>query len=136
MGAWIETLSRGRDCVNGMSHPMWVRGLKHNHKIYFYIKQLVASYVGAWIETESLYISGVPKRVASYVGAWIETNENCFLIVKNKSHPMWVRGLKLSIFTLIIIINRSHPMWVRGLKLAFRGMLIILKSRILCGCVD
>ena len=29
---------------------------------------------------------------------------------------MWVRGLKLYEEYIIIIVDRSHPMWVRGLK--------------------
>ena len=38
------------------------------------MERKVAPYVGAWIETEA-------KRMANYV--------------YNKSHPTWVRGLKL-----------------------------------------
>ena len=34
-----------------------------------------------------------------------------------ESHPMWVRGLKLSISFFTPRNTRSHPMWVRGLKL-------------------
>ena len=33
-----------------------------------------------------------------------------------KSHPMWVRGLKLFLFAFYIAFQQSHPMWVRGLK--------------------
>ena len=36
-----------------MSHPMWVRGLKHNTIFFDYTSKLVAPYVGAWIETSS-----------------------------------------------------------------------------------
>ena len=32
------------------------------------------------------------------------------------SHPVWVRGLKLSMLYHIMLINKSHPVWVRGLK--------------------
>ena len=35
--------------------------------------------------------------VAPYVGAWIETRCFRYDIVQYVSHPMWVRGLKLSI---------------------------------------
>ena len=34
-----------------------------------------------------------------------------------KSHPMWVRGLKLRSSSLLVSNVMSHPMWVRGLKL-------------------
>ena len=32
------------------------------------------------------------------------------------SHPVWVRGLKLSQFHLTGMNEMSHPVWVRGLK--------------------
>ena len=34
----------------------------------------------------------------------------------SKSHPTWVRGLKLFITYYYIIFAASHPTWVRGLK--------------------
>ena len=34
-------------------------------------------------------------KVAPYVGAWIETYDTIDEDVDNKSHPTWVRGLKL-----------------------------------------
>ena len=54
--------------------------------------------------------------VAPRVGAWIETN-----IYRKKrgiipSHPVWVRGLKLSIDVIQNSVDMSHPVWVRGLK--------------------
>ena len=52
---------------------MWVRGLKR----YTYV------------------CSKYHKRVAPYVGAWIETYEHADEERILKSHPMWVRGLKL-----------------------------------------
>ena len=33
-----------------------------------------------------------------------------------ESHPVWVRGLKLSQICLIWTTQKSHPVWVRGLK--------------------
>ncbi len=36
------------------------------------------------------------------------------------SHPMWVRGLKLSNPVITTTRKKSHPMWVRGLKLVVR----------------
>ena len=51
---------------------MWVRGLKLREAMDFLQTQLVAPYVGAWIETGSVVI-----------GAAVAL-----------SHPMWMRGLK------------------------------------------
>ena len=55
-----------------MSHPTWVRGLKPHLRQGGCLINLVAPYVGAWIETR-------PR--------WLE-----FIIPV--SHPTWVRGLK------------------------------------------
>ena len=73
VGAWIETtLTRLRD-FSKRSHPMWVRGLKHNYEGFFVLQSSVAPHVGAWIETQ---LREAEKALAA-------------------SHPMWVRGLKL-----------------------------------------
>ena len=72
VGAWIETSLNGSDYVV-VSHPVWVRGLKHFlvrcHKGVIN----VAPCVGAWIET--LYVHKTSHTQKS-------------------SHPVWVRGLK------------------------------------------
>ena len=36
------------------SHPTWVRGLKHEEKKHNDNEDVVAPYVGAWIETMSV----------------------------------------------------------------------------------
>ena len=56
-----------------VSHPSWVRGLKHNLLILSYKTFIVAPLVGAWIETPILLINSVTILVAPLVGAWIET---------------------------------------------------------------
>ena len=99
--------------------------------------------MGAWIETAYWLKDSERSWVAPYVGAWIETAEHYALRLSGSSHPMWVRGLKLSIFAQTICFihvapyvgawietkgmsgmkkcsPRSHPMWVRGLKQALR----------------
>ena len=38
-------------------------------------------------------------------------------LLNMRSHPTWVRGLKLKTFTKLIKKHWSHPTWVRGLKL-------------------
>ena len=100
---------------------------------------LVAPYVGAWIETIAQCVVNRSFRVAPYVGAWIETGERCRVGGMERSHPTWVRGLKLvfvpdalqerevapyvgawieTVFTSAKhFLIESHPTWVRGLKL-------------------
>ncbi len=94
MGAWIETCER----------------LKTSKKY------LVAPYVGAWIETISACNLVSSQEVAPYVGAWIETKYDYAIPEFDRSHPMWVRGLKHCKWSNGLIVSASHPMWVRGLK--------------------
>ena len=117
VGAWIETKFL-RVCFIQvhMSHPSWVRGLKlslskptHHDK--------VAPLVGAWIETIRVQLTTTSSLVAPLVGAWIETmNVDVLLPYVEKSHPSWVRGLKLPQGTNCQNFRESHPSWVRGLK--------------------
>ena len=51
--------------------------------------------MGAWIETCEGLQTKLKLVVAPYVGAWIETYVNEEWSKNVKSHPMWVRGLKL-----------------------------------------
>ena len=51
VGAWIETLRDKDEYSKIWSHPMWVRGLKHQKHLQRYRATAVAPYVGAWIET-------------------------------------------------------------------------------------
>ena len=51
--------------------------------------------MGAWIETERERTQGCATKVAPYMGAWIETAKDCVKKQASKSHPIWVRGLKL-----------------------------------------
>jgi len=72
VGAWIET----------------------DHCRTHYRLDIVASHVGAWIETQTTAQPTSDLSVASHVGAWIETQMAICEVLKNASHPMWVRGLK------------------------------------------
>ena len=49
---------------------------------------------------------------------------------------MWVRGLKPCGTCDECVRQRSHPMWVRGLKHNILTGLETTISRTLCGCVD
>ena len=59
------------------------------------IAYYVAPRVGAWIETRSSWIGGGWSKVAPRVGAWIETYLEFQQLMRVRSHPVWVRGLKL-----------------------------------------
>ena len=100
-----------------LSHPTWVRGLKHLYSLRGSERCRVAPYVGAWIETSRLKAEMYLPEVAPYVGAWIETLIALRLSIDNESHPTWVRGLKLGVKQIRFRSILSHPTWVRGLKL-------------------
>ena len=70
------------------------------------------------------------------MGAWIETHQATKDQNSYKSHPTWVRGLKLSRSKILINKRMSHPTWVRGLKLAVGSEWDVATSRTLHGCVD
>ena len=93
--------------------------------------------MGAWIETtqEKAGRSHL-KSVAPYVGAWIETYDTFDEENDNKSHPMWVRGLKQNSRDKVKLAVESHPMWVRGLKRLNYANAANADGRTLCGCVD
>ena len=96
--------------------------------------------------------------VAPRAGAWIETKEAGTSYFEHESHPVRVRGLKLTLFSLLVKLLGSHPVRVRGLKLSlyhcrdlelmshpvrvrglklkFELILILLLGRTPCGCVD
>ncbi len=79
-------------------------------------------------------------------------------LLNMRSHPTWVRGLKLfpsnsnmgcgkvapyvgawietRINMFSQVLTRSHPTWVRGLKLLPRAICFRVISRTLRGCVD
>ena len=101
----------------------------------------------------------VAENVAPRVGAWIETSLIANFFTPVASHPVWVRGLKLSLRAAQAKQKLSHPVWVRGLKLtkfvAFQALRFVAPrvgawietsdfsintvtntSRTPCGCVD
>ena len=97
------------------SHPVWVRGLKHNktnvgvigntsHPVW--VRGLKPSVI---MRVESHAI------VAPRVGAWIETRGRGDIYLRAPaSHPVWVRGLKLISLSAVHFLCRRTP----------------------CGCVD
>ena len=69
--------------------------------MYALQKYKVAPLVGAWIETSIRDDIFELKTVAPLVGAWIETLRSAIALQKYKSHPSWVRGLKLILIVLL-----------------------------------
>ena len=56
VGAWIETAGVVSGQRSAVSHPVWVRGLKHLVVVHNGRKGQVAPRVGAWIETWTLLL--------------------------------------------------------------------------------
>ena len=54
VGAWIETEGGLYITHTPLSHPVWVRGLKHHIEAQGLAYLFVAPRVGAWIETKTL----------------------------------------------------------------------------------
>ena len=52
------------------------------------------------------------------------------------SHPTWVRGLKPLHPVGVTLDNESHPTWVRGLKQSLAKTCANFLGRTLRGCVD
>ncbi len=95
MGAWIETFDWSHDNNFTTSHPLWVRGLKL--MLALWVASLVWSHP-LWVrglKQAILLLLLTQRLVASFMGAWIET----FYHIDSgydvpPSHPLWVRGLK------------------------------------------
>ena len=78
-----------------LSHPLWVRGLKSDREEHFENINVVAPFVGAWIEILFQKIFTSVLIVAPFVGAWIEIPTlSVRLLLGGQSHPLWVRELK------------------------------------------
>ena len=54
--------------------------------------------------------------VASFTGAWIETEQLQAYFKDFPSHPLRVRGLKHTFGNKTLFTHMSHPLRVRGLK--------------------
>ena len=57
-------------------------------------------------------------------------------LLNMRSHPTWVRGLKLLTIVLKNSLQQSHPTWVRGLKHRRKAVSLWCYCRTLRGCVD
>ena len=89
----------------------------HNLLIFKY----VAPHVGAWIEILMKERLRAKAEVAPHVGAWIEIAVMERNRRTGKSHPTWVRGLKL-IHRTIINVHGVAPhvgAWIEIFSFAF-----------------
>ena len=71
-----------------------MRGLKHLKSQLSKVKEIVASFTDAWIETKRMVVMGVQNKVASFTDAWIETLNNQQKESEKMSHLLQMRGLK------------------------------------------
>ncbi len=77
----------------------------------------VTPYVGVWIETVLVSVTGRSLSVTPYVGVWIETNAKYTAILASAgSLLMWECGLKHHIVTKGTVDEKSLLMWECGLK--------------------
>ena len=67
VGAWIETQKEFCGACKPLSHPVWVRGLKLDHREPCVKCYRVAPCVGAWIETSMITMQGTTQNVAPCV---------------------------------------------------------------------
>ena len=96
----------------------------------------VASFMGAWIETDPGRTVKDQQTVASFMGAWIETQEfqPPFMSFSVASFMgAWIETVKRNSFDWS---HESHPLWVRGLKRQSESYEYGKYGRILYGCVD
>ena len=73
MGAWIETQFRSLPDDVLLSHPMWVRGLKHPVRLNQYANSLSHPMWVRGLKPSRLADGVLELYVAPHVGAWIET---------------------------------------------------------------
>ena len=119
-----------------MSHPAWVCGLKlgdtnyRNIGVGHTLRGCVDWNIRLWHNDQS-------SGVTPCVGVWIETTASCRACITPKSHPAWVCGLKLDLFS---INNQYAPVtpcvgvWietVQAIRSAQRW-----RCHTLRGCVD
>ncbi len=95
MGAWIETACVSRRLSESESLPTWGRGLK---RIRIGAGSLTTRSLPTWGRgLKPMHKEGRPvdQVVAPYMGAWIETRINPSQIMEAAaSLPTWGRGLK------------------------------------------
>ena len=96
----------------------------------------VAPFARAWIETCCISLRSALSPVAPFARAWIETSSGGGITSSCCVAPFaraWIETHKLISRTLR---DMSHPLRVRGLKLADCLLHTLTPCRTLCACVD
>ena len=96
-GAWVETKKDSMSFHQIPSHPVRVRGLKRFSEAQCPHRGHVAPRAGAWVETFRVPIETTWRPVAPRAGAWVETQPRASGGSCRPSHPVRVRGLKLTL---------------------------------------
>ncbi len=90
MGVWIETTCQRQVlCGDGMSHPVWVCGLKHLGIGIMKVASEVTPCMGVWIETGHPEAEGTKTAVTPCMGVWIETSMIDINPIVNQSHTLY-----------------------------------------------
>ena len=119
-----------------MSLPSWERGLKLLKMIILKYREIVAPFVGAWIEI--LVSRGLDchnKSLPSWERGLKYVISFC-LNLSNESLPSWERGLKYQSQLLYLVPEESLPSWERGLKFPEPCPILSVFRRSLRGSVD
>ena len=82
------------------------------------MQEIVAPFVGAWIEIDNGSYKVDRRKVAPFVGAWIEILHALPASAATTSLLSWERGLKLLKNKTFKLQKRSLLSWERGLKSA------------------
>ena len=100
------------------------------------LKQKVASFTDAWIETTQNNPLHISCYVASFTDAWIETIRFLTYHRLNGSHLLQMRGLKHLTKAQAEYTSESHLLQMRGLKQLLKTELFKSWGRIFYRCVD
>ena len=136
---WVRGLKHRRIILRSIpvkSHPTWVRGLKpHAWRISASRSESHPTWVRGLKQYDDVYDDGFLSRTLRGCVDWNKIQLEV-MRVNTKSHPTWVRGLKPLTWGLFACLCLSHPTWVRGLKPRNRKKPLLSPSRTLRGCVD
>ena len=100
-----------------------MRGLKLRAVLPNMRLQEVASFTDAWIETDVIRGELVVEiRVASFTDAWIETDSDKKTAENFGSHPLRMRGLKLTKSSKrgLLMVASFTDAWIETIKPLFR----------------
>ena len=116
MGVWIEISSRRPSAIPSCSVTpfmgVWIE-IFHLPEVTLF--QLVTPFMGVWIEILSLNIQQKHRNVTPFMGVWIEIFSASLRRQAVMSHPLWVCGLKFSMFSpgfRIVTVTPFMGVWI------------------------